>query len=230
MASLSQRLWEHTLLHQPIKMFVSSADAAQQQLAKCYNQTFGAEPPPGPPQSLEYNCTDYMVPHYSLLEYAESHPYAVLNWPNSSYPVPGPGCGTAPSGTNCACYVSTVQQNLQGDAHGAIPNLNGSTRHRECGICGSRVYVYVHNCFTDHDAAMIVRVNLEQLADVPHNLLNERCYTRRDQVSFDLLAVSICFMAACVAAFLLPLGVSVVVAVFQDLRSPAQSKKVDGKG
>jgi hypothetical protein len=111
--------------------------------------------------------------------------------------------------------------------HGAIPNRNGSTRHKECGICGSRVYVYVYNCFTDHDAAMIVRVHLKQLADVPHD---ERCYTRRDQVSFDLLAVSIFLMAACVAAFLLPLGVCVVVAVFQDCRTPARSKKVYGKG
>lgn len=38
----------------------------------------------------------------------------------------------------------------------------------------------------------------------------------RDQVAFDLLVVAIIFMAACVAVFLLPLGVSVVAAVMKE--------------
>jgi hypothetical protein len=228
--TVSKAVGTHALLHQPVKTFVSSTDAAQQQLAKFYNQFYGSKPPQGPPQSLDYNCTDYVVPHYSLLKYAESHPYAVLNWPNSSYPTAGPACETASSSIDCACYASTVQHNLQdtsGVLHGAIPNRNGSTRHKECGVCGSRVYVYVYNCFTDHDAAMMVRVHLNKSADVPHD---ERCYTRRDQVAFDLLAVSLFFMAACVAAFLLPLGVSVVAAVLKECRTSAPHKEAGDKG
>lgn len=156
-------------------------------------------------------CSDYWTPGHRLLHFAEQRPDAVLRWPTQdSLPVPYPAsCATAgSSGTITAeCYKSTVQHNLQGNSalNATIPAGRGE-RRKECGVCGAKVFVYIYNCFSQPGADMLVHVDLRQVQNVAKD---DRCYTLRDQVALDLLAVSVFLMAACAVAFLLPTAVSV---------------------
>jgi hypothetical protein len=190
---------------------VSPGRGADDELVQHYEETFrGLQAPTGAPQVVD-KCYDYWTPGHRLLQFAEDRPDAVLRWPmQDSLPAPFPAsCAAAGSSEpiTAECYKSTVSHNLQGDSalNATIPAGRGE-RRKECGVCGAKVFVYIYNCYQQPGADMLVHVDLRTVQNVAKE---DRCYTLRDQVALDLLAVSVFFMAACAVAFLLPMAVSV---------------------
>jgi hypothetical protein len=165
---------------------------------------------------------DYFVPGHNLLKFAEKDPNGTLKWPTKagSNPAPyRPACATDSIGRSITadCYNRTVWYNLQHNS-AIIPPAN-DTKHKECGKCGSMLYVYIYNCYSTPGSDLLVHVNLSKPVSVAKADL---CYTRRDQVANYLMAIAVFFMAALAAAFLLPLGVSIAWKLLK------QCGKVDG--
>jgi hypothetical protein len=198
---------------------VSPGHGADNDLVQHYKETFKArQASTGSPQYVD-KCNDYWAPGPRLLEFAEQRPDAVLIWPTqTSLPAPFPAaCATAGSSgpVTAECYKNTVSHNLQGNSalNATIPAGRGE-RRKECGVCGAKVYVYVYNCYQQPGADMLVHVHLRTLQNVAKG---DRCYTLRDQVALDLLAVSVFLMAACAVAFLVPTAMSVGYKALQKL-------------
>lgn len=188
---------------------------ADPQLAQHFSAAIGGAPLSNS-SSLQYfqRCRNYWVPAYDLLKFAGQHPSTVLKWPNGtgSLPVPHPSsCSKVSSGgqVTADCYKSTVKYNLEQNQNVAasIPPGSGKPYHKECGPSGSKVYVYVYNCYQKPGADMLVHLDLDMHKQtvVPKE---DRCYTRRDEVAFFLQGLSVFFMAACAAALLLPQGIA----------------------
>jgi hypothetical protein len=164
----------------------------------------------------------WWVPGGAVLNYTKTHgPNSVLKWPPQGfYPQGVPGCSS--NINDLACYQRMLADNLKSPAlYVAVPIGEGK-QNKSCGVCGSKVYVYVHNCYKQPGADLLVNVGLHKFINVPHD---QRCYTKRDQTAYILQVVSLILMGVCVLVFLLPLGLSVVAAL---MRQCKKAKQHDG--
>lgn len=208
---------------------VAISARADPQLKQYFNATFSQRTQPGDNPLMYCNrCrnTDprtshtpgvWWVPAGAVLNYTTTHgPNSVLKWPpQGSHPQSAPGC----SSHDLDCYKSTLADNLKNPAlYVAIP-LGEGKQDKSCGVCGSKVYVYIHNCYQQPGADLLVSVGLHKFGNVPHD---ERCYTKRDQTAYILQVVSLILMGVCVVVFLLPLGLSVVAALMRECKKAKQ--------
>jgi hypothetical protein len=148
--------------------------------------------------STKNTCRDFWVPAASMLTWAQQQQQhlggSVVLWPPE---------GGVESGSLQWSSTATSRQ--------VTSNLKGKTTSgllRECGPCGSRVYVYIYNCFTSPDALLLVKVNLTQHSTDYY----DQCYTTRDKTVAFTQGFSVFCMVLCAVAFFLPLSISVYAA------------------
>jgi hypothetical protein len=204
---------------------VAQPTGADPQLKQYFNATFiQAIPVAGSPLMYYNRCRNadprashtpgvWWVPAGAVLNYTATHGHnSVLKWPpQGSYPQNAPGC----SSHDLVCYKTTLADNLKDPAlYVALP-LGEGKQNKSCGVCGSKVYVYIHNCYQQPGADLLISVGLHKFSNVPHD---ERCYTKRDQTAYILQVVSLILMGVCVLVFLLPLGLSVVAALMRECK------------